>query len=322
MKLGPQAAQIAHIFVCKDIKIHRRLRKGLGWISSCRGLMPLNFEGLKKQRFRWAFGGMQVLRSHWQKLLPAASNQEADNKLSFGQKFDYCSGGLQWFNNPITFLFTVILLINSISYTFTQSVFLEPMAGAGLLAPFVFIIFSLTRSLWALRVRLNCTAEAFRAMLVLLSLTWVVTLACTLGLTKKAGVFLRTPKQKGERSLLRSLRIFNEEIIISLVCIGAVAALLVASQPSTTVWLLGGQLMWQAFIYSASIIVTRWSYLSVSLAHHSSARLSSRTTGQRFNPCFSLVHKLNCRCSPPFSSVEFGTPIRKPGPMLMPLQPR
>lgn len=248
-----------------------------------RGLMPLNFEGLKKQRFRWAFGGMQVIRLHWTKLLPSFLSRDADNKLSFGQKFDYWSGGLQWFNDPITFLFTIVLLINSLSYTFTQSVFLEPMAGAGLFVPFVFIIFSLTRSWWALRVRLDCTApEAFRAMLVLLSLTWVVTLACTLGLTKKAGVFLRTPKQKDQRSLWRSLRIVNEEIAIALVCIGAVAALIGLGAPSAPVWLLSGLLLWQAFIYSASVVVTRWSYISESLAHNESARFSSRTTGLRF----------------------------------------
>ena len=33
------------------------------------GLMPLSFEGLKQQRFRWALGGVQILRLHWSRLL-------------------------------------------------------------------------------------------------------------------------------------------------------------------------------------------------------------------------------------------------------------
>src|SRR5207237_8536911 len=33
------------------------------------GLMPLSFDGLKKQRFRWALGGVQILRLHWRRLL-------------------------------------------------------------------------------------------------------------------------------------------------------------------------------------------------------------------------------------------------------------
>jgi len=36
------------------------------------GLMPFNFEGLKKQRFRWCFGGIQLLKKHWDALTPWA----------------------------------------------------------------------------------------------------------------------------------------------------------------------------------------------------------------------------------------------------------
>src|SRR2546429_4789661 len=34
------------------------------------GLMPLSFDGLKKQRFRWALGGIQILRRQWRGRLP------------------------------------------------------------------------------------------------------------------------------------------------------------------------------------------------------------------------------------------------------------
>lgn len=248
-----------------------------------RGLMPLNFEGLKKQRFRWAFGGMQVIRLHWKTLLPAWFNKNPASQLTWKQKLDFWSGGLQWFNDPITFLFTVILLINALSYSLTQSVFLEPMAGAGLFVPFVFIITSLTRSLWGLRQRLHCTfMEAYRAMLVLLSLTWVVTLACILGLTKKAGVFLRTPKQKGRHNFWRSLNIVNKEIGIALICSFSVFSLALTERPSMTVWLLCGLLLWQTFIYGASVTVSRWSYASELRVVNDDLRRTSRSTGTRF----------------------------------------
>src|SRR5262249_18398127 len=35
-----------------------------------RGIMPLTFDSLKSQRFRWCFGGMQILRMHWRDLVP------------------------------------------------------------------------------------------------------------------------------------------------------------------------------------------------------------------------------------------------------------
>ena len=77
-----------------------------------KGLMPLNFEGLKKQRFRWSFGGMQILRMHWRKLLPWSRLSDSSNKLTAGQKFDYISGGLQWLNDPVAFAFTLILILS------------------------------------------------------------------------------------------------------------------------------------------------------------------------------------------------------------------
>ena len=33
-----------------------------------RGLTPSDFTAYKTQRFRWAFGAMQILREHWRKL--------------------------------------------------------------------------------------------------------------------------------------------------------------------------------------------------------------------------------------------------------------
>lgn len=257
-----------------------------------RGLMPLSFESLKKQRFRWAFGGMQVLRLHWKKLLPWSRKINPENRLSPGQKLNYWSGGLQWFNDPITFLFTVILLVNGISYSVTRTAFLEPLAGAALFVPFLLIIFSLTRTLWGLRLRLNCTMpEAFRALLVLLSLTWVVTLACFFGLTKKAGVFLRTPKNKESRSLVRYLKIVNTELSIVALCSLSVIWLLSTGHLTATVWLLSGLLLWQIFIYSSAVIVSRWSYESE--AHSTgvkSADLSSISVKRpkRFAPAYSV----------------------------------
>ena len=35
-----------------------------------RGIMPLTFEALKGQRYRWCFGGIQILRMHWRSMIP------------------------------------------------------------------------------------------------------------------------------------------------------------------------------------------------------------------------------------------------------------
>ncbi len=248
-----------------------------------RGLMPLNFEGLKKQRFRWAFGGMQVLRLHWLKLLPWARKFDPDNQLTLGQKFDYWSGGLQWFNDPLAFAFTVILLISGVTFSLNHSVFLQPLAGAALFVPFIFIVFGLTKILWALRIRLRCTmSEAYLAFVILLSLTWVVTLACILGLTRKEGVFLRTPKQKGQQAFIRSLQVVGKETLLATLCLGCIVLLLVRETLTSTLLLLIGLLFWQGYIYGSAAIANRWSRVSEMLVTNPNLQRTSRTTGERF----------------------------------------
>jgi hypothetical protein len=63
------------------------------------GLMPLSFDGLKKQRFRWALGGVQILRLHWREMLPFARHRL---RLTAAQRMHYLLGSVQWFGDLLT----------------------------------------------------------------------------------------------------------------------------------------------------------------------------------------------------------------------------
>jgi exo-beta-1,3-glucanase (GH17 family)/glycosyltransferase involved in cell wall biosynthesis len=54
------------------------------------GLLPDTFEAYKKQRYRWAFGGFQILKKHWRQLLPRA------RRLTPEQKREFALGWLNW----------------------------------------------------------------------------------------------------------------------------------------------------------------------------------------------------------------------------------
>ncbi|HEY9211932.1 MAG TPA: glycosyltransferase [Ancylobacter sp.] len=56
-----------------------------GW-----GLLPDDFASFKKQRHRWAYGGMQIVRKHWMRLLPNAS------RLSTAQRREFAIGWVSW----------------------------------------------------------------------------------------------------------------------------------------------------------------------------------------------------------------------------------
>src|SRR5438874_9061356 len=76
------------------------------------GLMPLSFDGLKKQRFRWALGGMQILRVHWKRLLPIPfmGGSGPEGRLTLAQRVHYLLGSIQWFGDPLMACFTILLI--------------------------------------------------------------------------------------------------------------------------------------------------------------------------------------------------------------------
>lgn len=223
-----------------------------------RGIMPMDYAGLKKQRFRWAFGGMQIMRMHADKLFNPLSPG-----LTSAQRWAYISGGLQWLNDPLALAFTMLLLIGSAALLAGGSLGVLPFVGAVLFVPPIFLMFSIARFLWALRVRERCTAgQAASALAVLLGLTWVVTLACLRGLVSRQGVFLRTPKQGSVARVGDTLAIVGWETALGLLCFACAVALLLR-EPLRIV---SGQtivivlLLWQSTIYMSALITSTWDY--------------------------------------------------------------
>ncbi len=214
-----------------------------------RGIMPLNFEGLKKQRFRWCFGGVQILRKHWEALMPWASWVDPTNRLSASQRYYYLTSGLQWFNEPITMIFTVMLLMGGVALLFGWGTGVRPLTGVLAVVPVIFLLLGLWRFLWALRYRLKLTlGQAVRAMGSFFSLSWVVTLASIQGLIQPRGVFLRTPKSKSHSNLLRALRVTQWETGLGIAC-GVVGLSLAGHLPTLAGWIVVIFLLWQTSFY-------------------------------------------------------------------------
>ena len=72
------------------------------------GIMPLTFEALKGQRYRWCFGGIQILRMHWRSMMPGRPNRA--NHLTTGQRWAYLAGAVQWYGDLLGLLFLIFLL--------------------------------------------------------------------------------------------------------------------------------------------------------------------------------------------------------------------
>ena len=155
--------------------------------------MPLTFGALKSQRFRWCFGGMQIMRKHWRSMLPW--DRSPDNRLTTGQRLDYLVSGLQWLNDLVYLCFTVVLLTVGSLLLAGQHVPIRPFVGPTVLLPAMLLASGLIRAIWALRQRERISyGRALLAFMNWLSLSLTVARACVEGLIRSEGTFLRTPK--------------------------------------------------------------------------------------------------------------------------------
>ena len=212
-----------------------------------RGIMPLTYEGLRKQRFRWAFGGIQILRHHWRTIGGRSSG------LSIAQRYDHLMGGLWWFNDALTFGFTLFVAAAALGALAGRPFIVQRLTGIGLVLPLVFILVNLVRYLWALGSATGARPPlALAALRINLSLSWVIALACARALVQERGVFLRTPKFAGAPAI-RELRLVWVEAVLSvLLCLLLLATLAAAGYQQAGV-LLAGLIGWSLLIYGSAV---------------------------------------------------------------------
>lgn len=81
--------------ICEDTDLGLTILE-LGWASHYtnrrygHGLLPDSYQGYKRQRDRWAYGGFQILKKHWRRFLPGRSS------LSSEQKREFLLGWISW----------------------------------------------------------------------------------------------------------------------------------------------------------------------------------------------------------------------------------
>jgi cellulose synthase/poly-beta-1,6-N-acetylglucosamine synthase-like glycosyltransferase len=217
--------------------------KSFGW-----GIMPLTFAALKSQRFRWCFGGMQILRKHWRDLAPW--NRDPNNRLTLAQRTDYLMGCLQWLNDLAYLGFTVVLLVTAGLLLTQGHIELRPLYGAAVLLPAALIISGLVRAVWSLRHRTGIGLKrALLAFMNWLSMSWTVAMAVVQGLLRKEGVFMRTPKENEHSRMLSALWSARTETILALLLWGSGVAVVLGHIGN---WFLVLLLAWQGVVYASA----------------------------------------------------------------------
>jgi len=173
-----------------------------------RGLMPDSFNDFKKQRFRWAYGAVRILRRHFGELLGYRKT-----KLSSGQRYHFLAGWLPWFADGLNLFFNFAALAWSLAMVTFPHHFTPPLIIIAVL-PLVLFAFKVLKSFFLYRRRVTATfRQSLAAGLAGLALSHTIARAIVSGaFTSKLG-FFRTPKLAQAPALVRALADAREETL-------------------------------------------------------------------------------------------------------------
>ncbi len=190
-----------------------------------RGLMPLTFEALKGQRYRWCFGGIQILRMHLRSLLPGRRTRQ--NHLSTGQRWAYLAGGLQWYGDLLGLAFLVFLLAGAANLATGGGELFRKLTAFLLATIPVLVVLGLVRAVALLRRGTGASwRDAIGAFFIWQSTSLVVARASVLGLFARKAAFLRTPKTSEQAKWWEALRANWAETVFALLGAAGIAGAL------------------------------------------------------------------------------------------------
>ena len=223
--------------ITEDAELSLRLLRA-GWSglhvdqSWGHGIMPLTFEALKGQRYRWCFGGIQLLRMHWRSMLPGRQSRE--NHLTVGQRWAYLAGGAQWYGDLLSLLFLIFLLAGAANLATGGGQLFRKLTVFLVSAVPVMVLLGLVRAAALLRRGTGASwRDAIGAFFIWQSTSLVVARASVLGLFARKAAFLRTPKTSEQTHWWEALRANWAESTLALFgFIGIGAALTKANQLS------------------------------------------------------------------------------------------
>lgn len=217
-----------------------------------RGLMPDTFLDFKKQRFRWAYGAVQIIKHHLGMLFAARTSQ-----LSAGQRYHFIAGWLPWFADSFNLFFNMAAITWSASMLIWPQHFTAPLPLFAVL-PMTLFGFKLLKMFFLYRRRVEATVrQSIAAALAGLALSHTIALAMIQGIFTSGLPFFRTPKRAGKSGLLRALQDAREEALFFIaltLSAGIISWQQGVESPDAHIWSI--VLLLQSIPYAASLLVS------------------------------------------------------------------
>jgi exo-beta-1,3-glucanase (GH17 family)/cellulose synthase/poly-beta-1,6-N-acetylglucosamine synthase-like glycosyltransferase len=213
-----------------------------GW-----GLLPNNFESYKKQRYRWASGGAQILKKHWRRFLPGASLLDRD------QKREFAVGWLNWLGAETVGV--AVALFNLLwvpVVAFAGIAIPDKILTLPIIAAFVVSMLHFV-AVYRLRVAIPF-GQALAAMLAAMSVQWTVARAVGDGVIKHRLAFVRTAKGGGGAPR-REFEAFWETVIGTALVLGAIVLVLGNRQQIREIYIFAAVLVLQSLPFLSALAI-------------------------------------------------------------------
>jgi exo-beta-1,3-glucanase (GH17 family)/cellulose synthase/poly-beta-1,6-N-acetylglucosamine synthase-like glycosyltransferase len=208
------------------------------------GLLPDTFEAFKKQRHRWAYGGVQIMRKHWRRFLPGAS------RLTPEQRREYGIGWLNWLGAESVGVAVAIFnllwvpVVAFLGIAIPDKILTLPIIAAFLVSLMHFVM------LYRLRVTIPL-GQMLGSLFAAMSVQWTVARAVCDGLIKDHLPFCRTQKGGGGR-LTTDFPAFWEAILGALLVLGAIVVVATNAQEVREVNMFAAVLVIQSLPFRAA----------------------------------------------------------------------
>jgi cellulose synthase/poly-beta-1,6-N-acetylglucosamine synthase-like glycosyltransferase len=178
--------------ICEDTDLGLTILE-LGWSAHYTnrrygyGLLPDTYLAYKRQRDRWAYGGFQIMKKHWRRLLPGRS------LLTHDQRREFLLGWVSWLGAESVGVLVALLNLAWVPFVAIVGIAIpDKVLTIPILAAFAVAVLHFV-SLYRIRVAIP-GGQMLGAVFAAMALQWTVARAVGFGLIKDGLPFVRTAK--------------------------------------------------------------------------------------------------------------------------------
>jgi cellulose synthase/poly-beta-1,6-N-acetylglucosamine synthase-like glycosyltransferase/exo-beta-1,3-glucanase (GH17 family) len=181
-----------------------------------KGLMPDSFVAYRKQRYRWAYGAMMILKRHWRDLLPFGNSP-----LNTAQRYQFLAGWLPWIADGLQLSFIALAIAWTAGMILAPNM-VQPPLTLYLIVTLGMFFFKVGKSVWLYSQKVPCGfLDNLGASIAGLAVSYSVAKAIWRGTFTNNLPFHRTPKMENAPAFVRGFVDAWEETVIGAVLIGS-----------------------------------------------------------------------------------------------------